>query len=401
LTRKPRKGGTGIGKMAVCVLKKGAELPLKGGYPWVYAWDLKEESGEAGEVVDLLDHRLGFIARGHYSPHSSIRVRILTWRREVINEAFFEKRLKRAFSLRENLLRFTGGLRLVNSEGDLLPGLVVDKYEGVLVLQVHTPGMEHSKELLLSLLEKIFNPQGILEKSDPFVRQKEGLPPFQGVLRGEVPEMVEIREGELRFKVALFEGQKTGFYLDQRDHRQLVLRISRDKKVLDCFCYSGGFGIAALKGGAPFVKAVDTSERALLLAQENCLLNGLPRDKFHTLKADVFEFLRMENEKYDLIILDPPPFARSREEVPNALRGYEELNFLALKRLSKGGILFSFCCTQRVSRKDFFQCILKAAKRAGRLLQLLYEGKAPMDHPVLINHPEGHYLKGFLLRVLN
>jgi len=387
--------------MAICVLKKGTELSLKEGYPWVYAWDLKEESAEAGEVVDLLDHKGSFIARGHYSPHSSLRVRVLTWEKESINEAFFEKRLKRAFSLRESLLDFTDGLRIVNSEGDLLPGLVVDKYEDVLVLQVHTPGMERSKELLLPILEKMFNPRGIFEKGDPFIRQREGLPPSQGVLRGEVPKMVQIREGELIFKVAIVEGQKTGFYLDQRDHRQLVLRISRDKKVLDCFCYSGGFGIAALKGGAHFVKAVDTSERALLLAQENLLLNGLSRDKFYTLKADVFEFLRMENERYDLIILDPPPFARSREEVPNALKGYEELIFLALKRLSKGGFLFSFCCTQRVTRKDFLRSILRAAKRSGRLLQVLYEGRAPMDHPVLLNHPEGHYLKGFLLRVLN
>lgn len=386
--------------MPFCVLKKGKEAPLKRFHPWVYSGAVERTQAEAGDPVQVLDYQGRFIACGHWSPYSPIAVRVLTWNREKVDKAFFERRLKRALEFRKPLDQRTNAVRLVNAEGDLLPGLIVDRYGETLALQVHTWGMERVKEEIVSCLESLIAPKAVYEKSDPQARQREGLEPHEGPLKGNLHGLQEVYEFPFKFLVDIEGGQKTGFYLDQRDNRQLILHLAEGKKVLDCFCYTGGFTVAALKGGAKFVKAVDASASALSLAKENVLFNGLDISRCDFQKADAFEFLREERERYDLVILDPPPFARSREEVPQALKGYEEVNYLAMRLLRKGGFLLSCCCTQRVSLEEFSEAILRASHRLGRPLQLISCSRAPFDHPVLFSHPEGNYFKALLLRIL-
>lgn len=386
--------------MPFCILKKGKETPIREFHPWVYSGAVERTQAEAGDVVQVLDYRGRFIAQGHWSPHSPIAIRVLTWNREKVDRAFFERRLKRALELRKPLGQRTNAVRLVNAEGDLLPGLIVDRYGPLLAIQVHTWGMERVKEEILSCLEALIAPKAIYEKSDPQARQREGLKPQEGLLKGNHEGLQEVEEFPFRFLIDIQGGQKTGFYLDQRDNRQLILHLAEGKKVLDCFCYTGGFTVAALKGGAKFVRAVDSSASALSLAKENVLLNGLDLSRCDFHRADAFEFLREERERYDLVILDPPPFARSRDEVPQALRGYEEINYLAMRLLKKGGLLLSCCCTQRVSLEDLSQAIYKASLRLGRAIQLLSSSRAPLDHPVLFSHPEGDYFKALLIRIL-
>lgn len=386
--------------MPICVLKEGGERVLKEGHPWIRSQAIAKAEAEAGDCVQVLDSKGRFLAQGHYNPHSPLAVRILTWERERVDRAFFRRRLEEALALRAPLLSFTEAVRLVNGEGDLMPGLVVDRYGRWLALQVHTPGMERIKDLLVGLLKELLPLEGIYDKSDPDARKGEGLPPSQGVLWGEVPEVVEVKEGDLRLLVDLKGGQKTGLYLDQRDNRGLVRGLAKGKKVLDCFCYTGGFTLSALRGGAKGVKAVDSSSRALELLRENIRLNGLPQDRCVVERADAFDFLRAERGKYDLIVLDPPPFARSRREISRALKGYEELNRLAMRLLKRGGLLLTCCCTQRVSREEFYGAVLEASRTVARGLQLLSSSRAPLDHPVWATHPEGDYFKAFLFRVL-
>lgn len=386
--------------MSFCVLKKGKEVPVRRFHPWVYSGAVERVQAEAGDLVQVLDHRGRFIAQGHWNPHSPIAIRVLTWNNERVDRAFFERRLRRALEFRKPLNQRTEAVRLVNAEGDLLPGLIVDRYGPILAVQVHTWGMERIKEDIISCLDTLFAPKAIYEKSDHQARQREGLKPYEGPLKGNVEGLQEINEFPFKFLVDIQGGQKTGFYLDQRDNRQLILYLAKGKKVLDCFCYTGGFTVAALKGGAKFVKAVDSSVSALSLARENVLLNGLDISRCDFQKADAFEFLREEHERYELVILDPPPFARSREEVPQALKGYEEINYLAMRLIRKGGLLLSCCCTQRVSLEEFNEAIFKASQRLGRPIQLLSSSRAPCDHPVLFSHPEGNYFKALLLRIL-
>jgi len=386
--------------VAYCLLKPGSEKPIKKGHPWVYAGSLERVEAEGGQVVEVLDHRGRFIAKGHFHPRSPVAIRILTWRREAIDRRFFRRRIEEAFGLRIPLEGITSAMRLVNFEGDLLPGLAIDRYGDYLSVQIHTEGMDRLREMMLGILGELLSFKGIYERSDAEVREREGLGPSEGPLLGEVPEVVEVREGDVRFLVDICRGQKTGFYLDQRENRLLVRRLSEGKKVLDCFCYTGGFSVSALKGGAKEVKAVDSSWRALELLRENVKVNALPQERCIIEKADVFDFLRGDRDRYDLIILDPPPFARSRQEVPQAIKGYVELNRLAMRRLRKGGLLLTCCCTQRVSREEFFGAVLEAGRSSGRMLQVLHCARAPIDHPVLSSHPEGDYFKALLLRVL-
>lgn len=387
--------------MTRCILKPGRDLPLRRGHPWVYSGAVQRVEGEAepGEIVEVLDHRGRFIARGYYNPRSQIAIRVLTWRREEIGRRLLRKRLQEAIALRHPLEGRTTAMRLVNSEGDLLPGLIIDRYGDYLALQIHTWGMERLRGVVVDLLRELLQPRGIYDKSDPEARAKEGLGPSEGTIEGEVPQRVEIEEEGMRFLVDLRKGQKTGFYLDQRENRSLVRSLARGRKVLDCFCYTGGFSVAASTGGAKEVRSVDGSAQALELARENVELNGLPLQRHSFVRADLFDFLREDRGRYDLIILDPPPFARSREEVPQAIRGYVEINLRAIKKLSSGGLLLSCCCSQRVDLEAFKAAVLEASRSAGKTLQLLRLSRAPLDHPVLASHPEGDYFKALLLRI--
>lgn len=386
--------------MPYCILREGAEGPLLEGHPWVRRGSVRRAEGEPGDCVEVRDSRGRFLAKGHFNPRSPLAVRILTWRRERVDGPFFRRRLKEALALRAPLSAFTDAMRLVNGEGDLMPGLIVDRYGKWLSIQVHTPGMERLKGQLVEWLRDLLPLEGIYEKSDPQARAAEGLPPSQGVLWGGVPERVEVREGDLRLLVDLKGGQKTGFYLDQRENRERVRRLSAGKRVLDCFCYTGGFTLSALLGGAAEVTAVDSSAQALELLRENLRLNGVGEGRCHLVRADAFDFLAGEGRRYDLICLDPPPFARDRSEVPKALKGYAELNRLAIRLIRRGGLLLTCCCTQRVSREGFYRAVLEAGRAAGRGLQLLSSARAPMDHPLWAAHPEGDYFKAFLFRVL-
>ena len=383
--------------MALCVLKPGKDLPLRRGHPWVYSGAVEKLDAAPGDIVDVLDHRGRFIARGYCNPNSNIAVRVLTWKREEIDRSFLRRRLLGAIALRRHLQGRTNAVRLVHSEGDLLPGLIVDRYGDYLSVQVHTAGVERMRGIVMDLLVELLAPKGIYDRSDPQARQKEGLSPSEGLLLGEVPEVVTIEEEGLRFLVNIPEGQKTGFYLDQRENRLLVRRLADGLKVLDCFSYSGGFSVAAATGGAREVMAVDSSAMALEMAERNFRLNDL-KTGFQTIKDDAFDFLSRTAGRYDLIILDPPPFARSREDIPQALKGYTTINALALKRLRKGGMLLTCCCTQRVDLEAFKEAVFLAGRRAGKTLQLLGVSRAPLDHPVLSTHPEGEYFKSLLLR---
>jgi 23S rRNA (cytosine1962-C5)-methyltransferase len=293
----------------------------------------------------------------------------------------------------------TNAQRLVNGEGDGLPGLVVDRYADVLVLQVATLGMEKLKPAILDQLINALKPRAIYEKSDLPTRGEEGLADFEGLLHGEAIERVEIAESGLRFGVEIQGSQKTGFYLDLRESRSLVRALADGRRVLNCFCYTGGFSVAALAGGAAAVDSVDSSEPSVSLAQRNLALNGFPEADNRFIVADVFEFLRREGPLYDFIILDPPAFAKRKADIVAACRGYKDINRLALKKAGREALLLTLCCSHFVDEPLFQKVVFQAAAEAGRDVRIVQRHRLAIDHPVNIYHPESEYLKGFLLYV--
>jgi 23S rRNA (cytosine1962-C5)-methyltransferase len=309
--------------------------------------------------------------------------------------------METALALRTSILSpETTACRLIHAEGDLLPGLICDKYGDYLVLQINTAGMERFRELIVSLLTDLLSPRMMYDRSDATTRAQEGLPDSTGpVKEGMFPDLIEIRENNMRFLVDVKQGQKTGFYLDQRDNRALIRGLAQGKRVLNCFSYSGGFSVYASSGGAVAVTSVEASAEALALCKENLMLNNIPLDSQRLVKADVFQFLRDDQEAYDLIILDPPAFAKRKGQVKGAVRGYKDINLYAMKRLKKGGMLLTCSCSQHVDASLLQKILSYAAADASRRLQILGSWGAPMDHPIALHHPEGAYLKAFLLRV--
>lgn len=390
--------------MQKVILKKGRERPVIRGHPWIFsgAVDRIEEGCDSPAVVDIFDSQSHWIARGLCNPKSQIRVRILTWKKEEIDKPFLTRRIFQAAALRENYLSSsTNSYRLVNGEGDFLPGLVVDRYADFLVCQFFTAGMEYLKGIVIDSLFEIFPVTGIYERSEGGVREEEGLPPAVGVLIGiEPPELIEIQEHDLKFLVNVRGGQKTGFFLDQRDNRRLLSSLARDKTVLNCFAYTGAFAAYALKGGAKRVVSVDSSRRALELATRNVELNGFSIFERDFLKADVFSFLKACQDEFDIVVLDPPSLAPRRADADAASGGYKFLNLHVLRLIKVGGFLFTFCCSQHVSLELFQKIVFGTAVDAGRKIQLVKRLGHPMDHPISLHHPEGEYLKGLLLRVL-
>jgi 23S rRNA (cytosine1962-C5)-methyltransferase len=360
---------------------------------------------EPGVSVDVVASDGRFLARGLLSPKSQIVVRICTWQDEEIGPAMWRSRLEAALSLRQSMgiAEQTTAWRLVNAESDLMPGLVVDRYGDYLVCQMLTAGMERWKPVISELLRDLLAPVGILERSDADVRLKEGLERVTGMLAGDPPPpLVEISEHSLRFNVDLFHGHKTGAYLDQRENRVIVGRLARDRDVLNAFAYSGGFGVHAAAGGARSVVHLDSSADALNLARANCQLNPASRDVPHEfVEGNAFAELRAfraAGRSFDLIVLDPPKFAESVSQLPRALNGYKDINLVALQILRPGGILATFSCSGLVSATAFQQVVWEAgldAQRDVRIVQRLTQGP---DHPVLLNFPEGDYLKGLVLR---
>jgi len=385
-------------------LKKGRESPVLRGHPWIFSGALQRVEGDREEagVTDVLDWRGEWLARGLYSPKSQIRVRILTWEREEIDRAFFTRRLSRAAALRERCLSpYTNGCRLVNGEGDFLPGLVVDRYNDFLVCQFFTAGMDRLKGVVVDALLSLFPLKGIYERSEGGVREEEGLLPAVGVMAGEEPpELIEIEENQLRFLVDIRAGQKTGFFLDQRENRLFLSSLSRDRTVLNCFAYTGAFTVYGLRGGAGRVVSVESSRSAIELAKRIVKGNGFSVADDDCVKADVFSYLKGCEERFDVVVLDPPSLAHRRADVEAASGAYKFLNLHALGSLEAGGLLLTFCCSQHLSWDLFQKIVFGAAADSGRKVRLLKRLGHPLDHPVSLHHPEGEYLKGLLLNVL-
>jgi 23S rRNA (cytosine1962-C5)-methyltransferase len=378
-------------------LKKGREAPVLRGHPWIFSGAIEkvEGDGEDVAVADIFDSQKTWIARGFLNVKSQIRVRVVTWKKESIDRAFFSRRLSQALSARERYLSATtNAYRLINGEGDFLPGLIVDRYDDFLVCQFFTAGMEMFSELV--------DVKGISERSEGKVRAEEGLEPAVGGLAGEIPpDTISILENGNKFVVDIKRGQKTGFFLDQRDNRAFLSTLARGQRMLNCFSYSGAFSVYGFDGGAQSVITLDSSRPALELAERNLALNGFDRAEGELLKGDAFTYLKESDSNFDLIVLDPPSLAPRRSDINAATGAYKFLNLHALKRLEPGGILLTFSCSQHLTADLFQKVVFGAAVDAGRKVTILRKLGHPMDHPVSLHHPEGEYLKGLALRVLD
>jgi len=394
--------------MTLITLKPGREKSLLRRHPWIFSGAVEKVEGDPrpGETVEVLSNKGEFLCRGAFSPHSQISLRVWTFNPdEEVGPEFVHSRLKRAVDFRMAFLSQGSeeACRLVNAESDGLPGVIVDKYAGFLVCQFFSAGAEFWREEIISQLQQMLSPQGIFERSDADVRLKEGIEPRVGLLLGEPPPpLLEIEEKPCRFFVDIEHGQKTGFYLDQRANRAVISEYAEGAEVLNCFSYTGGFGIHALKAGAGRVLNVDSSQAALALAERNGEFNHIAGDRTETIEGDVFRILRDFRDRrrmFDLIILDPPKFVDSQRQLERGCRGYKDINLLALKHLRPEGILFTFSCSSLVPRELFQMIVAGAALDAGRDVQIVRVLSQGPDHPVSLYFPEGSYLKGLVCRV--
>lgn len=396
--------------MPTVTLKPGREKPVRNRHPWVFSGAIREIDPDAsnGDIVDLLDANGIWLARGYLNRRSQIQVRLLTWNKdEAIDADFWRSRLQRALDGRAGLAAdpATDAYRLVSAESDGLPGLIVDRYADWLVLQSLTLGIEQVKPLLVDLLHDLCAPAGIVERSDVDVRGKEGLAGASGLLTGELPsdELLQIQENGFRFLVDLPGGQKTGYYLDQRDNRRRAAAWCRDAQVLNAFSYTGSFAVYALAGGARHVTNIDSSLEALQLSERNLALNGFdPDEQAEGVAGDVFQVLRdwrASDRQFDVVILDPPKFAQSNSQVDRAARAYKDINLQAMHLLRPGGVLVTFSCSGLVSPDLFQKIVFGASVDAERDVQVVDRLTQGTDHPLLLSFPEGEYLKGLICRV--
>jgi len=385
-------------------LNAGREKSLLRRHPWVFASALQKLDSEpsSGATIDLLSSNGQFLARASYSPISQIRARVWTFEDEPVNREFFRKRIKSAIELRQmsKAESHTNAYRLLHGESDGMPGFVVDRYEDLLVLQSTTAGSDFWKEIVADILVEETGLQNIYERSDVDVRELEGLKPITGILRGAIPNLqVQITEYDLKFNLDIQHGHKTGFYLDQRHNRHRVGEFSKDRDVLNCFCYTGGFSIHALANEAKSVLSVDSSKDALVLLEENIAINRLPADRHTSLEGDVFQLLRKfrdENRSFDMIILDPPKFAPTAAHAEKASRAYKDINLLAFKLLRHGGMLFTYSCSGGIDAALFQKIVASAALDAGTDATIIEHLSQGSDHPVSLHFPEGAYLKGLI-----
>ena len=392
--------------MKILRLKKGKEESLDRFHPWVFSGALSDHIPsdlEEGETVGVEAFDGRFIGTGHFQI-GSIAVRILDFSRRDIDEGFYATRLREAFAVRQTLSLMrpdNNAFRLVHGEGDFLPGLVVDIYGNTAVMQAHSPGMHFACNIIAKCLVELDGAgiENVYYKSETTLPYKARLDPQNDYLIGSYAGNTAIENG-LKFNIDWLKGQKTGFFVDQRDNRSLLEHYSRGRRVLNMFCYTGGFSVYAMRGGAELVHSVDSSEKAITLTDANIALN-FPGDARHkSFAEDAFKFLdNMESGAYNLVILDPPAFAKHRSALRNALRGYQKLNFRAMEKLAPGSILFTFSCSQAVSREQFRLAVFSAAAQTGRKVRILHQLTQPADHPVNIYHPEGEYLKGLVLYV--
>jgi 23S rRNA (cytosine1962-C5)-methyltransferase len=397
----------------VVLLKPGRERPVVQGHPWIFRGSIEHipDTVIDGEIVEVCAADGAWLGRGYLNRASQITVRLLTWQRdETIDNAFWERRLTAAIDLRRRLFASepTTTYRLINAESDFLPGLTVDRYGPVLVMQVGTLGIDRHKMHLAQRLLALTGSETVLERSAMAVRQHEGLGDAGGVLAGaEPPPLVTVQEQGLAFQIDLLHGQKTGFFTDQRDNRRRVAAYCRGGRVVNAFSYTGAFAVYALAAGASHVINIDSSIDALEMAEQNLRLNGFDPDvQTENLAGDVFDVLRdwrqelTPDHHFDVIILDPPKFAQNKGQVERALRGYKEINLSAFHLLRPGGILATFSCSGLVSVGEFQQAVFNAAADAGRRVQVLEWLRQGNDHPVAVTFPEGDYLKGLVCRVL-
>ena len=397
--------------MAELRLKINREKSVVRKHPWIFSGAVQAVVGnpELGETVKVISEQGEGLGYGAYSPHSSIRVRMWNFDvQEEVDEVFIANKMRIAISLRNSPNFFNAdnnSCRLINAESDGLPGLIVDRYADFLVVQFLSAGPERLKETIIRNLISITGKENIYERSDVEVRNLEGLMLRKGALSGEEPEgLIEIIENKKRFLVDVVNGQKTGFYLDQRDNRRAIKKYATNRQVLNCFSYSGAFTIYALKSGARHVTSIESSREAIGLAKKNIVINDLPEDKISWINGDVFKELRLLRDKglsFDMVILDPPKFAPTIAQVQSASRGYKDINLLAFKLLNPGGILATFSCSGGIDRLLFQKIVAGAALDANVDAKILEQLSQGADHPVALNFPEGAYLKGLICQVSN
>lgn len=388
-------------------LKPKKEASLKRFHPWVFSGAIASmaDNIEEGEVVAVYAHDNTFLGVGHYQI-GTIAVRILSFQEREVDTGFFEERLRDAFEMRQaiNLVRDDNNTyRLVHGEGDMLPGLIIDMYAGLAVVQAHSIGMHVSRLVIATALKRVLGDSlnHVYYKSESTLPFKAPINPEDAFLLGGDSELSKIAvENNLKFQIDWEKGQKTGFFIDQRENRSLLEAYSHNRSVLNMFCYTGGFSVYAMRGGANKVVGVDSSAKAVMLADENIKLNFGDDNRYSSSSDDAFKFLKeMPNDAYDLIVLDPPAFAKHRGAVRNALQGYKKLNLAAFEKVAKGGIVFTFSCSQVISREQFRLAVFSAAAISGRRVKILHQLSQPADHPVNIYHPEGEYLKGLVLQI--
>lgn len=395
--------------MVDVILKKGKEKAVLQRHPWVFSGAIERVKGKPanGDLVRLVDAQGSFMAYGFYNNQSRVALRLLEWDENTpVDEQWFRAKVATAVQSRSNILQDgrTNTCRLIFSEADYLPGLIADKYGDYLSLQILTSGIENNKAIIIDELQRLLQPKGIFDKSDASSRAHEGLDTINEVLAGSPPpELVEVKENNLTYGINIAEGQKSGFYCDQRDNRRLLADHTQGKKVLDCFCYTGGFTLNSLQQGATSVTSVDSSALAIETLKKNIELNGLDAAKHTAIQSDVNKQLRKfkeDGEKFDVIVLDPPKYAPSRSALDRASRAYKDLNRIAMLLLNSGGLLATFSCSGAMDIDTFKQVLAWAALDAGKQVQFIYQFCQPEDHPVRASFPEGEYLKGLLCRVI-
>lgn len=388
------------------VLKRGKADSLRRFHPWVFSGAIQSlpHNLKEGEIVRVEDASSQFLAVGHYQI-GSIAIRILSFEDIVVDDTFWDDRLSEALMLRRalNLLRADNNIfRLVHGEGDRLPGLIVDIYGETAVMQAHSVGMHYARHQIVQSLQRILGKSvtQVYYKSETTLPYKANLEELDGPLLGNASNNNVAVENDLRFHIDWLRGQKTGFFIDQRENRLLLQHYSNKRYVLNMFCYTGGFSVYALRGGAQEVVSVDSSAKAIDLTNANVALNYPNCDHHKAYAEDAFKFLDKADDAYDLIVLDPPAFAKHKEAVRNALKGYTRLNLQAMCKIKRGGILFTFSCSQAISKDQFRLAVFTAAAQSGRYVRILHQLHQPADHPVNIYHPEGEYLKGLVLEII-
>jgi 23S rRNA (cytosine1962-C5)-methyltransferase len=394
--------------MGQLILKKARERSLLMHHPWIFSGAIEKSEGieSNGQTVEVKSSGGEILAYAAFSGLSQIRARVWSFDpSQNVDAGFIESKIVNSIQKRNSIYKNdeTNAIRLINAEADGIPGLIVDKYDNFIVCQFLSAGSEYWKETTVRKLVGELNPAGIFERSDTEVRTKEGLPKSTGVLYGaEPPDIIQIRENGITYAVNIKNGHKTGFYLDQRDNRLILQQYCDKKEILNCFAYTGGFGISALVAGAKNVTHVDSSGESLKLLEQNLELNGIEKSISEQIEGDVFKILRSYRDSrrtFDVIILDPPKFAESKSQLISALRGYKDINLLALKLLNPGGYLFTFSCSGHIVPELFMKIVSEAAIDSGREVQLIRNLSQSSDHPVILNFPESLYLKGLICRV--